>query len=208
MTAPSPACSAIVLAGGRATRLDGADKALVPLAGKPLLAHVLERLAPQVDDIVINYNRAPAALAGFGHPVVGDAGEAFAGPLAGIAAALPHCRHDIVLVVPCDSPFLPRDLQARLAAALTADHALAIAHDGERLQPLFLLLRRERLPALAAWLQNGGRKVESWCLAQNPAIVRIIDDNAFSNLNTAEEIAAAEKILEGEKPPLSSQENG
>lgn len=208
MPAPAVSCSAIVLAGGLATRLGGVDKALVPLGGRPLLAHVLERLAPQVDDIIINYNREPATLARFGHPLVRDTGRDFAGPLAGIAAALPHCRHELALVVPCDTPFFPRDLQARLAAALTGAHPLAIAHDGQRLQPLFLLLRRELLPTLEGWLHSGGRKVEAWCLEQNPAIVRFDDANAFINLNTAGEIEAAEIITRGEKPPLSGRENG
>lgn len=193
------AVSAIVLAGGRATRMGGADKALLPLAGRPLLAHVLERLHVQVDDIVLNYNRDPAVLAGFGLPVAGDALEDFQGPLAGIAAALPRCRHDTVLVVPCDTPFLPRDLQPRLAAELRPDIDLVIAHDGERLQPLFLLLRRQLAAGLNDYLAGGGRKVESWCRAQRMAIAHFDDSKPFANMNTPEELQAA-GFSEGDGP--------
>lgn len=200
-------CSAIVLAGGLARRLGGTDKALALLDGRPLLAHVLARLAPQVDDIVINYNRDPAALAAFGHPVVADATDDFAGPLAGIAAALPHCRHERVLVVPCDMPFLPADLAARLAQG-QGDRPLAIAHDGTRLQPLCLLLSRALAPSLAAALAAGERKVEDWCRAQQAAVVRFPQASAFRNLNTVEEITAAREFQGGEGPPLSGGENG
>jgi molybdenum cofactor guanylyltransferase len=183
--------------------MGGVDKALLPLAGRPLLAHVLARLAPQVDDIVINYNRDPAALAAFGRRVVNDAAADFPGPLAGIAAALPHCRHDTVLVVPCDTPFLPADLRARLAAALTSDIDVVIAHDGKRLQPLFLLLRRHLGASLESWLAGGGRKVDAWCLAQRAAIVRFDDDGAFANVNTPEELQGAENF-EGDRSGSAS----
>lgn len=208
MPATPPPCSAIVLAGGLATRLGGVDKALLPFRGRPLLTHVLARLAPQVDDIILNYNRDPAVLAAFGLPVVGDRTQDHSGPLAGIAAALPHCRHELVLVVPCDSPFLPLDLQARLATGLADGHRLAIAHDGERLQPLFLLLKRALLPSLDGWLQAGRRKVEDWCRAEDAAIVHIDAQQAFCNLNTSEDVKTAEKF-EGEvNPPLPGTENG
>lgn len=188
-------CSAIVLAGGRATRLGGIDKALVPLAGRPLLAHVLEHLAPQVDDIVINCNRNEDAMASFGHPLIGDQLADYAGPLAGIAAALPYCRHDTVLVVPCDTPFLPRDLRTQLAAALKPDTDLVITHDGKRLQPLFMLLRRRLAESLNDYLAAGERKVEIWCMRQKTAIARYENPGAFINLNTPEELQEAEKKM-------------
>lgn len=191
-------CSAIVLAGGRATRLGGQDKALVAFAGSPLIAHVLARLRPQVDDIVINCNRSQEQLAAFGLPLVPDTEPDFAGPLAGIAAALPHCRHEYVLVTPCDSPFLPRDLAAKLLAALDDGQKLAICHDGERLQPLFMLLHHSLLDSLRDYLASGQHKVEIWCQSQRPVIVGINTPSAFINLNTPEELAAAEKT-EGDK---------
>lgn len=187
------ACSAIVLAGGRATRLGGQDKALTDFAGRPLVTHVLERLRPQVDDIVINCNRNQDRLAAFGLPLVPDAAPDFAGPLAGIAAALPHCRHEYVLVTPCDTPFLPRDLASQLMSALPPGQPLAICHDGKRLQALFMLLHRSLAGSLRDYLASGQHKVEIWCQSHDPVIVRINDARAFINLNTPEEMAAAEK---------------
>lgn len=194
---PSNPCSAIVLAGGLATRLGGIDKALLPLAGQPLITHVLKRLTPQVDDIVINCNRNQETLAALGHPTVPDAQAGHPGPLAGIVAALPLCRHDIVLVAPCDTPFLPVDLVARLLPALEAGGNLAIVHDGVRLQPLIMLLRRDLAGSLETWLRGGNRKVELWCRAENAAVVQFDDAAPFINLNTAEELAKAEQKLGG-----------
>lgn len=191
-------CSAIILAGGRATRLAGIDKALVNFAGRPLISHVLERLAPQVDDILINCNRNQNQLTGFGHALIGDETLDYSGPLAGIISALPLCRHEIVLVVPCDSPFLPHDLYKSLFVLLTADKNLVIAHDGERLQPLFMLLRRSLLTSLKDYLEQGNQKVERWCLAQNMAIATFSEPRLFINLNTPEELKKAEsQIIHG-----------
>lgn len=189
---PDSPCSAIVLAGGRATRLGGVDKALVNFAGRPLLAHVLDRLKPQVDDIVINCNRNEETMAGFGYPLIRDQQTDYAGPLAGIAAALPFCRHDTVLVVPCDTPFLPSDLHKRLFAELSSDKDLVIAHDGKRLQPLFMLLRQRLVKSLNDYLAAGNRKVEIWCMLQKVVIARFENPRAFVNLNTPEELREAE----------------
>lgn len=189
---PPIPCSAIILAGGRATRLGGVDKALISLAGRPLIAHVLERLAPQVDDILINGNRNQTVLASLGYPVISDEKPDYSGPLAGIISTLPSCRHETVLVVPCDSPFLPDDLHNRLSALLTPDKDLVIAHDGERLQPLFMLLRRKLLPSLRDYLEQGHYKVEHWCMSQNVAIARFAESRHFINLNTPEDLKKAE----------------
>ncbi|MFN3586385.1 MAG: molybdenum cofactor guanylyltransferase MobA [Moraxellaceae bacterium] len=186
-----PPCSAIVLAGGQGLRMGGRDKGLVELAGRPLVAHILERLAPQVDDIVINCNRHHARYAAFGWPIASDTARD-GGPLQGIVSALPACRHAWALVVPCDSPFLPGDLHARLRAALQGQR-LAIAHDGERLQPLFMLLHRSLLPSLTAWLASGQRQVGRWCRQEQAAIARFDNAHAFGNLNTAEDLETSEQ---------------
>lgn len=192
---PPIPCSAIILAGGRATRLGGVDKALVSLAGRPLITHVLERLAPQVDDILINGNRNQTVLASLGYPVISDEKPDYSGPLAGIISALPSCRHETVLVVPCDSPFLPDDLHDRLAALLTPDKDLVIAHDGERLQPLFMLLRRKLLPSLRDYLEQGDYRVGDWCMQQKVAIARFAESRHFINLNTPEDLKKAESRI-------------
>jgi molybdopterin-guanine dinucleotide biosynthesis protein A len=190
--------SGIILAGGRALRMGGIDKGLIPLAGRPLIAHVLERLQAQVDDIVINANRHADIYAQFHLPVVPDENDHFAGPLAGIAAALPQCRQEWALVVACDCPVLPADLAAQLLSGLKPGALLAMAHDGERAQPLCLLLHRSLLGSLQTSLQSGHHKVESWCLEQPHAVVRFADAGAFRNINTEQERVAMEKKLTGE----------
>lgn len=186
-------CSAIVLAGGRSSRMGGRNKALELLSDRPLIAHVLERLQPQVDDIVINCNRHQTELAAFGHRLIGDEAPDYPGPLAGIAAALPLCKHELALVAPCDTPWLPADLYQCLAAKLQPDIHLVIAHDGQRLQPLFMLLRRKLLPSLQASLRQGHYKVEKWCAEENAAVARFNNAEAFANLNTLAELDAARK---------------
>lgn len=191
----STPCSAIILAGGRATRLGGVDKALVSFAGRPLISHVLERLTSQVDDILINCNRNQNQLTGFGHVLISDETLDYSGPLAGIISALPHCRHETVLIVPCDSPFLPHDLYKSLCALLTPDKDLVIAHDGERLQPLFMLLRRSLMASLKDYLEQGNHKVERWCMAQKMAVATFSEPQLFINLNTPEELKNAESQI-------------
>ncbi|MDD3448898.1 MAG: molybdenum cofactor guanylyltransferase [Gammaproteobacteria bacterium] len=175
----------IILAGGRGTRMGGRDKGLVALAGRPLAAHVVDRLRPQVDTIVISANRNRERYAGLGYPVAADAAPDFPGPLAGIASAGAVARTPWLLVTPCDTPRLPADLAQRLLEACAAGHRpLAVAHDGARLQPLFLLLRRELLADLAAFLAGGGRAVYRWLDSQQPARADFSDcPAAFGNLN-------------------------
>jgi molybdopterin-guanine dinucleotide biosynthesis protein A len=134
--------TAAILAGGEGTRVDGRDKGLLPLAGKPLVAWVRERLEGQAGRIVICANRNAEAYARFGETVA-DVGPGFRGPLAGIAAALGHCDSAWLLTAPVDSPRPPRDLCRRLrAAAARAGASAAVLHDGRRREPLFALYRR------------------------------------------------------------------
>jgi molybdopterin-guanine dinucleotide biosynthesis protein A len=196
MASTTTEVSAVVLAGGRGERLGGVDKGLAPLAGKPLIAHVLARLAPQVDDIVISANRNAERYAEFGAPVVADAEADFPGPLAGILAGAARARHDWLLVVPCDTPFLPDDLGAGLlAAARAADTRLARASDGSRGHYAIMLLRRELLADLAAWLAAGERRVQAWQARHAPAEAIFADPDAFLNLNTPDDLRLAERLL-------------
>lgn len=182
--------SAIILAGGRATRMNGRDKGLVEWRGQPLVAHVLERLRDQVDDVVISCNRHPEAYARFGVCAADTTGN-YAGPLAGIAACLPLCRHARVLVTACDMPCLPRDLVARLAAAFQADTDVAVIHDGEHLQSLAMLVDRRVLPGLESALARGHAAVHRWLSEQRHVVVHYPDPAAFVNFNTLEELAEA-----------------
>jgi molybdenum cofactor guanylyltransferase len=140
--------AAIILSGGRATRMYGVDKGLVVLQQKPLIAHVIARLKPQVDEIIINANREIEQYAAFGLPVLQDENdqdtlEKFIGPLAGFSLGLQHAKHDYVLTVPCDSPLLPPDLAQRLMAALLESHAdIAVASSVQNTHPVFCLMKK------------------------------------------------------------------
>ena len=183
----------IVLAGGMGRRMGGVDKGLVPLAGRPMVEHVLTRLRPQVDDALINANQNLDRYAAFGVPVVADAIGGFAGPLAGLHAGMTAAHRDLVVTVPCDSPFLPDDLVARLLAGLVAgDAQLAVARTFDQPHLVFALVRRALLPHLTAFLEGGGRKIDAW-YATLPAVEVAFDDeaDAFRNINTSDELAAA-----------------
>lgn len=175
----------LILAGGAGTRMGGVDKGLLDYRGRPLVAHALERLAPQVTSILISANRNREAYAACGYPVIGDDLPDLPGPLAGLAAGLAACRTDWLLCVPCDCPALPGDLALRLLmAARTAEAAMAIATTAEGRQPIFQLCRHDRLPALQAFLATGERRVGAWCRTQNAIEVLFDDTAAFRNLNT------------------------
>jgi molybdopterin-guanine dinucleotide biosynthesis protein A len=174
--------------------MGGVDKGLEPLRGKPMAQWVLERLAPQVEEVLINANQNAEAYGALGCRVVGDTVGGFAGPLAGLQSGLTHASHELVATVPCDSPFLPRDLVARLRRALdTARADLAVAKTGRQPHPVFCLCRRSLLPHLTAFLAGGGRKIDAWYAALPVAEVCFDDEaGAFANINTPEELAAFE----------------
>lgn len=184
----------LVLAGGQGSRMGGVDKGLQPFRGKPMVAHVLERLAPQVAEIIINANRNPQAYAGFGHRVVADEIEGFAGPLAGFERGLAHASHALVMTVPCDSPFLPQDLVERLHEAMAREEAqLAVAKTGDQLHPVFSLMRRDVHASLRDFLASGQRKIDKWYGALRVVEVPFDDEaEAFENINTREELAKLE----------------
>ena len=159
-----------------------------------MAAHVVERLAPQVDELLINANRNPEAYAQFGHRVIADEIEGFAGPLAGFERGLAHAKGDLVVTVPCDSPFLPADLVARLREALEGGQAeLAVAKTGEQVHPVFSLMRRSVHASLRDFLAGGQRKIDRWYGALDVVLVSFDDEaDAFLNINTREELASLE----------------
>jgi molybdopterin-guanine dinucleotide biosynthesis protein A len=184
----------VVLAGGQGSRMGGVDKGLQEFRGKPMVAHALERLAPQVDEILINANRNAQAYARFGHRVIADEIEGFAGPLAGFERGLAHATSELVVTVPCDSPFLPRDLVARLRENLERDNAeIAVAKTGEQAHPVFCLMRRGVHESLRAFLASGQRKIDRWYPQLRSVLVAFDDEaDAFVNINTREELAGLE----------------
>ncbi len=200
MTTP-PHITGVILAGGRATRMGGRDKGLVELGGRPLVAHVLERLQPQVQDIVISANRNRSLYGHFGWPVIPDPDDTFPGPLAGIAAVMRAVESDCFATVPCDAPFLPRDLIQRLHDALRGTDTLcSVAHGGGSIQPVFALYRKAARPAIERYLQAGESKVRRWHEQHRSVPVEFDGlSSAFLNVNTEEQLRAVENRLK--KPP-------
>jgi molybdopterin-guanine dinucleotide biosynthesis protein A len=187
--------TAIVLAGGMGRRMGGVDKGLVELAGRPMVAHVIDRLAPQVAGVIVNANQNVERYLDLAHAVVRDEISGFAGPLAGLHAGMSATATPYVVTVPCDSPFLPLDLVARLAAGLEAAGAqLAVARTFDQPHPVFALVERSVLPHLASFLHGGGRKIDAWYATLRVTEVRFDDcADAFRNINTRDELDAARK---------------
>jgi len=185
----------LILAGGRGSRMGSVDKGLQAFRDRPMIAHVLERFAPQVDEILINANRSLDAYAAFGHRVVPDAIDGFAGPLAGLHIGMAHATHPLVATVPCDSPFLPPDLIARLSGAMQQRGAdLAVAKTFDQPHPVFCLTRASLAPHLQAFLASGQRKIDKWYATLKLVEVPFDDEEAaFSNINTVEELKSLEQ---------------
>jgi molybdopterin-guanine dinucleotide biosynthesis protein A len=181
----------LVLAGGQGRRMGGVDKGLQPLHGKPMVAAVIARLAPQVDEILINANQNAADYERFGYRVVPDAIGGFAGPLAGLHAGLGAAQHELVVSAPCDSPFLPLDLVWRLQKHLGANE-LAVARTGTQPHPVFALVRKSVRKNLEEFLTGGGRKIDAWYATLKVVEVAFDDEaDAFRNINTREELDRA-----------------
>ena len=179
----APHVSAIVLAGGRATRLGGIDKGWYRVGDTPLISHTLARLAGQVDDVVISANRSLARYQALGHRAVADTFVDYAGPLAGIAAALPQVRHAYALIVPVDTPKLPLDLAERLCEAMNNTTDLVVASSPRGRQPLHCLVRGRVLDSLRLALANGERRVMRWQDSLSMTQVAWSSDTPFLNIN-------------------------
>ena len=194
----------IVLAGGRGSRMGGADKGLQAFRGMPLALHTLLRLGLQVGESMVNANRNLGAYESFGVPVWPDGLADFAGPLAGFLVGLERCETPYLVTVPCDTPLFPQDLVARLAEALEredADIATAAASEQAgsepRAQPVFSLLRQELMDSLVAFTHGGGRKIDAWTAQHKTVLVPFDrpgdDPAAFFNANTLAELHRLER---------------
>jgi molybdopterin-guanine dinucleotide biosynthesis protein A len=186
--------SCIILAGGRATRMNNVDKGLVLLQNKPLIAHVIKRLKPQVDEILINANREIVSYEAFDYPVLQDENEGFLGPLAGFSLGLQHAKYDYILTVPCDSPLLPLSLADRLLNGMTEARAdIAVASSDGDTHPVFCLMKKSVLPSLIGFLDAGERKVSTWQKSLNYTEVDFSDNSDdFINLNTFDDLKTLE----------------
>lgn len=197
---PRSAVTGILLAGGLGRRMSadgqGLDKGLQPLRGRPMAAHVIDRLAPQVGTLAINANRNLDAWRAFGLPVFEDRIGGFAGPLAGLHAAMRFALTPWVVTAPCDSPFLPTDLVARLAHAAIASKArVAVARTGTQAQPVFALVACSLHEDLDAFLASGRRRIDAWYAPLGAIEVPFDDEAAFLNINTADELLRLERAV-------------
>lgn len=197
----------VILAGGLARRMGGGDKGLIALGGKPILAHVIERLKPQVNALIINANGGPERFAAYGVPVVGDSIAGFAGPLAGVLAGLDWAAgegFDFIATAATDTPFFPRDLVPRFCEGVERAKArLAVATSGARHHPVFGLwacaLREDLRRAMT---EEGIRKVEDWT-NRHPITTVAFDDqpyDPFFNVNRPEDLAQAKIIMDRHRP--------
>ena len=200
-----------VLAGGQGSRMGGVDKGLLTFQGQTLAQRTIERLQPQVANVMVNANRHLDQYASLGVQVVPDTTENHQGPLAGFLTGLQHCPTDWLVTVPCDTPFLPLDLVSQLAVSLVETNALvAMAQAQEtdtngqrswRWQPVFCLMHRQLASSLQKHLQTGGLKITEWAKQQPLAVCRFEDGMgpapAFANANTAEELQRLQSLARG-----------
>ena len=189
-----PKITALILAGGRGSRMGSVDKGLQLFKGMPMVAHVLERMSPQVDEVIINANRSIDQYAAFGHRVVPDTIDGFAGPLAGLHVGMTQATTTLLATVPCDSPFLPLDLVTRLHTAMELGNVdLAVAKTYDQAHPVFCLVKRDLEPHLREFLASGQRKIDKWYATLRVVEVQFDDqESAFTNINTEVELRELE----------------
>jgi molybdenum cofactor guanylyltransferase len=186
--------TAVILAGGKGRRFAGNDKGLIMFKQRPLITYLLEAIAPQVSQIIINANRNLDVYAHYGYPVISDAMSDYQGPLAGFSVAMSQVTTTHIVTLPCDAPFVSADYVHRLCDAFNQQQPeLAVAHDGERLQPVHALLPVALKPSLDHYLQTGKRKIDHWYAQHHFSQVDFSDSLAlFQNINTAEQLAELE----------------
>jgi molybdopterin-guanine dinucleotide biosynthesis protein A len=189
----------LILAGGRAQRMGGIDKGLIPFHGKALIEFAINRLKPQVSTILINANRSITKYSHYGYPVLMDETPDFSGPLAGFSVGLKHCKTPYLLTSPCDSPLLPFDLAQKMAAELEGNNlelvfASSKEEDGKIWsQPVFCLMKSSLQDSLDAFLSKGDLKIDRWFKELRSGTVVFENPQAFANVNTPEELATLEK---------------
>jgi molybdenum cofactor guanylyltransferase len=181
--------TAVILAGGQGRRMGGQDKGLIEFNGKTLVSILIDRLASQSIDIVINANRNQERYLSLGYPVIKDQLEDYQGPLAGFASAMSAVTTDYIVTLPCDSPLLVDDYIARfIASHEDTDASIIVADDGDRLQPVHALIKVDLLPSLQQFLESGDRKIDRW-YAQHDFRRADFSDCAdmFRNINTPDD---------------------
>lgn len=181
--------TAVILTGGRGRRMGGQDKGLIMFAGQPLVKHILAIITQQVAAVMINANRNEETYATYGHKVVSDELNGFQGPLAGFSVALQAATTPFIAVLPCDGPNIPDNLVERLMNILIDEDAdIAVAHDGERMQPVYALIKTTLQSDLLQFLSTGERKIDRWYAQHKTALADFSDmPTIFDNINTPEQ---------------------
>ncbi|MCF7966601.1 MAG: molybdenum cofactor guanylyltransferase [Methylobacter tundripaludum] len=185
----------VILAGGRARRMDNRDKGLVDFKGRPMVSYAIAALAPVVDAVFISANRNIDQYRQFGWPVISDQTDSFDGPLAGVLSAMMHADADVLLVMPCDSPLIKAEHLRKLLLIRAESNAdVAVAFDGIRLHPVFLAIKTTLQTSLQDYLANGQRKVAVWLAQQS--LVRVDfsgEPEIFNNINSMDELSMLEE---------------
>lgn len=192
--------TAIVLAGGRGSRMGGVDKGLQLFNGIPLVIQAKQRLASQVGRVILNANRNLDTYKDLGCDVYPDNDTEFSGPLSGFTVGLAQCQTPYLLTVPCDSPRFPNDLASRMTLALQGgDFDIAMAAQGGWAQPVFCLLKQKLLPDLLKCMASGQRKIDAWTALHKTIVVNFNEPHddplAFANVNTLEDLAALQQQI-------------
>ena len=181
--------TAVILAGGQGRRMGGQDKGLLVFGGRLMIEILIEALQIQRIDILINANRNQSTYQSYGLPVVSDDLEGFQGPLAGFASAMAAVKTRFILTLPCDSPMLADNFAGRFIDAHNREQApVCVAHDGERLQPVYALINTGLLDDLKRFLLSGERKIDRWYAQYDYTTVDFSSDaTMFENINTPED---------------------
>ena len=205
--------TALILAGGKGRRLGGQDKGLVHYKNKPLIEHVIERIQPQLGTIIVNANRNQEIYMGYGFSVINDELSDYQGPLAGFATAMKAVNTSHIITLPCDGPLLPKNLVSKMLEALnntprTASETIIVAHNGERLQPVYALIPVNLISSLEQFLEGGERKIDLWYAKHSMKIADFSDTpNAFDNINTEEQRKKMEAIKESKIKNIKKNNN-
>lgn len=199
-----PSITAIILAGGQARRMAGEDKGLILFNGKPLIQHVIDILAVQVNSLLINANRNIERYQQFGYPVIKDSLSGFHGPLAGMLSAMQTVDSDYIITAPCDAPMISPHYRQRMMETLLHEQAdIAVAYDGQRLQPVFCLIPSRLQDDLAEYLARGDRKIDRWFAQYKLAVVDFSDQaESFANFNTPDDISGHQTTVSTPIPIL------
>ena len=185
----------VILAGGKARRMGGADKGLVQFRGKPLIEHVIQAFEPQVGNLLINANRNHEIYKNYGFDIVSDESEDYCGPLAGILSALNKIDTPYLATAPCDTPFISRNIVAKLSLSILSEKTeISVAHNGDRLQPVFCVMKKDLITSINNYLRKGGRKIDQWFKQHSVTIVDLSNEiKCFENFNSKEEILMSEE---------------